>query len=91
MLDLRPVTTLADYFVICTGETERQVGAILEEIREKLKEAGLSPFNIEGEPDSGWVLMDYGSVVAHIFLPAQRDYYELEELWKDATMVVRIQ
>jgi ribosome-associated protein len=90
-LDIRPISLLADYFVICSGETERQVKAIVDEITEKGKEDGVRPLHIEGAPPSGWVLVDYGDVIVHVFAPAVRDYYQLEKLWSDASMVVRIQ
>ncbi|HIC93281.1 MAG TPA: ribosome silencing factor [Anaerolineae bacterium] len=90
LLDIRPVSLLADYFVICSGETERQIKAILDEVLERTKRAKVLPLHIEGEPPSGWVLMDYGSVIVHIFAPAERDYYRLEELWSDAPVVVKV-
>ncbi len=92
LLDIRRVSLLADYFVICNGAGERQVKAILDEILEKVKkEAGVIPLNVEGVPSSGWVLVDYGSVIVHIFAPSLREYYSLEKLWSEATMVVRVQ
>ena len=91
MLDLRAVSLLADYFVICSGESERQVKAIVGEITEKMKEEGVRPLHIEGDSSSGWVLVDYGGVIVHVFAPTMRDYYQLEELWSDASIVVRMQ
>ena len=92
MLDIRRVSLLADYFVICSGDSERQVRAIVGEILEKVKmEARIVPLNVEGGPSSGWVLVDYGSVIVHIFAPSLREYYSLEKLWSEATMVVRVQ
>ena len=91
LLDLRSVSLLADYFVICSGESERQVKAILDEITEKIKGEGVRPLHIEGGSSSGWLLVDYGSVIVHVFLPVVRDYYQLEKLWRDASVVVRMQ
>ncbi len=92
MLDIRRVSLLADYFVICSGASERQLRAIVDEILEKVKkEAGVVPLNVEGVPSSGWVLVDYGGVIVHIFAPSLREYYSLEKLWSGATMVVRVQ
>ena len=92
MLDILRVSLLADYFVICSGASERQVGAIVDEILEKMKkEAGIVPLNVEGVSSSGWVLVDYGNVIVHIFAPSLREYYSLEKLWSKATMVVRMQ
>ena len=92
LLDIRRVSLLTDYFVICSGASERQVRAIADEILEKMKkETGVIPLNVEGVPSSGWVLVDYGGVVVHIFAPSLREYYSLEKLWSEATMVVRVQ
>jgi ribosome-associated protein len=92
LLDIRRVSLLADYFVICSGASERQVRAIMDEILEKMKkEAGIIPLNVEGVPSSGWVLVDYGGVIVHIFAPRLREYYSLEKLWGEARMVVRVQ
>ncbi len=91
MLDIRPISPLADYFVICSGNSERQVKALVEEISLRMKEEQTIPLHIEGVPSSGWVLMDYGAVIVHIFAPAEREYYQLEKLWGKATTVVRIQ
>jgi ribosome-associated protein len=91
-LDIRRVSLLADYFVICSGASERQLRAIVDEVLEKMKkEAGIIPLNVEGVPSSGWVLVDYGGVIVHIFAPSLREYYSLEKLWSEATMVVRMQ
>lgn len=91
LLDVRSVSLLADYFIICSGGTERQVKAIFDNILESAQNSGLKPLQIEGAPPSGWMLLDYGRIIVHVFLPAQRDYYQLEELWSDASLVVRIQ
>jgi len=91
LLDLRSISLLADYFVICSGESERQVKAIAGEVAEKIKEEGIRPLHIEGESSSGWLLVDYGSVIVHVFAPVMRGYYQLGKLWSDATVVVRIQ
>jgi len=91
MLDTRQVCSFADYFVICSGESTRQIEAIWQEIREKLKRGGVVPSHIEGAADSGWILLDLGEVVVHIFSPSQRDYYQLDDLWHKAIPVVRIQ
>jgi ribosome-associated protein len=88
---LRSISLLADYFVICSGESERQIRAIVDEVTEKTKEDRVRPLHIEGDPPSGWVLVDYGSVIIHVFAPVVRVYYQLEKLWSDALVVVRIQ
>lgn len=90
-MDISSISLLADYFVICSGDSERQIQAIVDEILERMKEDGLRPLHIEGDTPSGWVLMDYGDVIVHIFAPEVRSYYELEKLWSNATLIVRIQ
>jgi ribosome-associated protein len=91
MLDLRKLNTIADYFVICSAESDRQLKAILEAIDETLaKELDRHP-RAEGTAESGWILLDYGDVVVHIFSAAMRDYYRLERLWSKATPVVVVQ
>ena len=90
VLDTRPVSSVADYFVIATVDSERQAKAIIEEIEKQMKASRVRPLGIDGEAESGWVLMDYGDVIVHIFDPGTRDYYQLEELWSGAPTVVRI-
>lgn len=91
MLDTRPVSFIADYFVIATGESERQLKAIAGEIQKHLKKHARLPLGVEGTPASGWVLLDYGSVIVHLFSAALRDFYRLEKLWEHAPVVVRMQ
>lgn len=90
MLDMRGVTLLADYYILCEGSSNRQIRAISDELLEKLKRGGSRLAVVEGTPESGWVLIDFGSVITHILSPEQRAYYQLEELWRDAPMVVRV-
>ncbi len=91
LLDLRDVSLIADYFVICNGTSDRQIKAIVDDIRETLhREEKLKPLQMEGTPDSGWVLLDYGSVVVHVFSPELREYYRLEKIWSQAIPVLRI-
>jgi ribosome-associated protein len=87
VLDVREVTTLADYFVICSGVTSRQVKAIADEIDFRLSAERVFPHHIEGFPDCHWVLMDYGDIVVHIFDEETREYYDLDGLWGDAPKV----
>ena len=91
LLDMEGVSLLADYFVLCNAESTPQFRAILEEVEKRVKAAGGRRLHVEGEAGSGWVLLDYGAVVVHIFDPELRAYYKLEELWKKARLVVRIQ
>jgi ribosome-associated protein len=88
ILDLRPVCTYTDFFVLCTGRNPRQTSAILDEVRGRLKrEHGLLPRSVEGAAQGNWVLADYLDVVLHVFTPETRGYYGLEELWGDMPSV----
>lgn len=91
MLDMREVCTFADYFVVCSGGSERQVKAVADAIDEALSREGAKNHRSEGGVESGWLLMDYGDVIIHIFDSTQREYYKLEKLWGKATPLVRIQ
>lgn len=92
LLDLQQVSLLADYFVICSGGSERQIQAIHDDIaRAVRREDPRRRVKVEGEAECGWVLMDFGDVVAHIFGPDEREYYRLEQFWSEARPVVRIQ
>jgi ribosome-associated protein len=84
-LDLRGMIGYTDYFVICSGRTERQTKAIHDAIYEGLKSAhGRLPERVEGLPGARWILMDYLDVVVHVFVPDTREYYRLEQLWGEA-------
>lgn len=91
MLDMQDVSLLADYFVLCSAASPPQFKAIVDEVEKSVKEAGGRHRHAEGEPESGWVLLDFGSVVVHVFGPEVRAYYDLEGLWKQARLVVRVQ
>ncbi len=91
LLDLGGLTTLADAFVICSGGSERQISAIADGIIEGLKDERVKPIGREGTSESHWVLVDYGSVIVHVFTPPERDYYQLEKHWGEARVVVRVQ
>jgi ribosome-associated protein len=82
MVDLRGRTTIADYFVICDGETDRQLRAIADEMMDRARHEGVRPLAVDGYDEAaGWILLDFDSVVAHVFLPGERAYYDLESLW----------
>jgi ribosome-associated protein len=81
-LDIRQKSTIADYFVICEGDTDRQVRAITDSIVERAKASGIRPLRTSGYDDGSWVVLDYASVIVHVFLPGERSYYDLEALWK---------
>ena len=81
-LDIRKKSSIADYFVICEGDTDRQVRAIVDSIVEKGKANGVRPLRVSGYEDGSWVVLDYASVIVHVFLPGERSYYDLESLWR---------
>ena len=83
-LEVRDKTTVADYFVICEGETDRQVRAIADAMLESARDAGIRALRVDGYEDASWVLLDFDSVIAHVFLPGERSYYDLESLWSAA-------
>ena len=91
LLDARGVCSFADYFVICSGETNRQIQAIYEEVGSILKKEAILPHHHEGTVDSGWLLLDFADVIVHIFSPFEREYYQLDKLWSQAIPIVRIQ
>jgi ribosome-associated protein len=90
LLDTRDVCSFTDYFVICTGESKRQLKAIIEAITETLKKEKILPLHEEGTSDSGWILLDYSDVIVHVFGSFERDYYQLEKLWEKACTKVRV-
>lgn len=87
VLDVHEQFVITDFFVICSGASVRQVRTIAEEIGARLKEKGCSPLRTEGERESRWVLLDYGEFVVHVFGDEEREFYDLERLWKDAPRV----
>ncbi len=93
ILDLTEVTTFTDYFVLCTAGSRRQLDALQSAIREALKQEDVRQLavNVEGDPESGWILIDYNSVIVHLFTDEMRDFYRLEDLWKNARVVAHIQ
>lgn len=91
LLELGELTTIADAFVICSGGSERQIAAIADGIAEVLRDEGTKPIGREGTAESHWVLLDYGSVIVHVFTPPERDYYGLETHWSGARTVIRVQ
>jgi ribosome-associated protein len=92
VLDIRDLSTISDYFVICSGENERQLRAIARDVREGLEDVGHSPRRSdEGSTASGWLLLDYGDVILHVLDVDQRDFYRLEQLWADAPTLLAIE
>lgn len=92
VLDIHNQAIFADYFVICSGESEPQIRALSQAVLGNAKQLGdRMPKGVEGEPVDGWVLVDFGDVVVHLFSPAKRSYYDLESLWYKARVVTRVQ
>jgi ribosome-associated protein len=87
VLDLRDVSSFADFFVICSGANSRQIQAITDEIELRLKKRGELANSIEGYSNAEWILMDYGDYLIHVFSEKARTYYDLERLWRDARVV----
>jgi len=90
MLRTAEVTTMADYFVICSGRSDRQVQVLGHAIVEELRKEGIRPLGVEGRGAARWILLDYGSVIVHVFAAEEREYYGLERFWSNATQVVRV-
>jgi nicotinate-nucleotide adenylyltransferase len=90
LLDVRGQTTMTDYFVICSGASDRQLGAIADGIIEGLGTDGVRPLSREGEPSSHWVLLDFGGVIVHVMSVPERDFYQLERLWSRASLLLHV-
>ena len=87
VLDVHSVSSVSDYFLVCSGKSGTHLTTIVDSIRQTLKEHEVRPLHAEGTPDSGWILLDYGDVLMHVFLEDTRAYYALERLWGDAPSV----
>jgi len=91
LLDLRAIPTFAEFFVILTGETRRHLDGLAQELDQVLTAAGAQLHHREGSPETGWVLLDFGNLVIHLFGPEERDFYQLDRLWAQAVTLLRIQ
>jgi ribosome-associated protein len=91
LLDVSELTSMADYFVICSGGSERQLGAIADGITGKLRDEGVRPIGREGGSNSHWTLLDFGAVIVHVFAVPEREYYQIERYWAKAKTIVRVQ
>ena len=90
MLDIRRLTGFADYFVIMSAESRRQLEALQEDLVKALKDSGVFLHHREGTSQAGWILLDYSDVIIHLFGTEERDYYRLDQLWSGAAQVVRV-
>jgi ribosome-associated protein len=91
LLEIGRLTSMADYFVICSGASERQLGAVADGIIEGLREQGVRPIGREGAGSAHWLLIDFGAVVVHVMAQPERDFYQLERLWAEAPLLLRLQ
>ena len=87
VLDMADASSITDYFLICSGGSERQVQAIADAIDEQFKQAGITSLGVEGYREGHWILMDYGDVIVHVFSQETRDFYDLERLWANAPKI----
>jgi len=91
LLDIQGLAPFADYFVLCSGTSNRMLQALADEAIEKVKSKYRFRARIEGEPQDGWMLVDFGDVILHLFSPDRRNYYRLEELWSQGKVIVHLQ
>ena len=87
IIDISEVSVLADYFLIASGNSKNQVQALIDNVEEKLGQAGITPKNIEGYQTGNWVLMDYGDLIVHVFDRQNRLFYDLERIWRDGKKI----
>ena len=88
VMNVKALSSFTDYFIICSGTSDRQVKAIASWLEETLKKAGMAPLGIEGKQGGQWVLMDYGDIIIHIFYDSVREFYDIERLWSEAPKMI---
>ncbi len=91
MLDLKDIASFTDYFVICNGTSDRMLDALAKAVLDDMREQHKKKGRMEGEARDGWLVVDYGDVVLHLFSPDQRAYYQLEELWNEGKVLLKVQ
>ncbi|HZW03348.1 MAG TPA: ribosome silencing factor [Anaerolineaceae bacterium] len=91
LIDLQGVASFADYFIITTGTSDRMLNSLAKSVIEKAKTDYELRGTAEGQPEYGWVVVDLGDIIVHLFSPEQRDYYQLEELWQEGRVLLRLQ
>jgi ribosome-associated protein len=91
LLELKDIASFTDYFVICNGTTDRMLNALADAVVDDMREQYKKRGRIEGEARGGWLIVDYGDVVVHLFSPDQRGYYNLEELWNEGKVLLKVQ
>ncbi len=87
IVKIEEISSLADYFVFATGTSNTHVNALADEVEMQLKKIGIMPDHIEGYRSNSWVLLDYGTVIVHVFTPDSREFYDLDRLWQDGQLV----
>jgi ribosome-associated protein len=91
LIDINKMAAFTDYFIICTGTSDRMLDALVDSVVLSVNEKHKIKGRIEGKSHSGWMVIDYGSILVHLFSPDQRDYYKLEELWQDGKIILHVQ
>ena len=91
LLDIKDIASFTDYFVICNGTSDRMLDALAKGVMEALKKKTKKKSRVEGKSPDGWLVLDYGDVVVHLFSPDQREHYDLEELWSDGKVLLKVQ
>jgi ribosome-associated protein len=91
LLDLKEIASFTDYFVVCNGTSDRMLDALAKSVVDEMRSQHKKKGRVEGEARDGWLVVDYGDVVVHLFSPDQRDYYQLEELWSEGKILLRLQ
>jgi ribosome-associated protein len=91
LIDLQEIAIFADYFVICSGSTDRMIQALVDAAIDEVKKEYHINARVEGQSEDGWMLVDYGEIILHIFSPQRRDYYRLEELWSNGKVLLHVQ
>jgi ribosome-associated protein len=91
LIDLHDIAIFADYFVICSGSTNRMIQALVDSAIDQVKKEYRINARVEGQAEDGWMLVDYGDIILHIFSPQRRDYYRLEELWSEGKVLLHVQ
>lgn len=90
-MDLKEIASFTDYFVICTGTSDRMLDALAKSVMEEIRKKHRKKGRLEGNSRDGWLLLDYGDVIVHLFSPDQRDFYDIEELWAEGKVILRLQ
>ena len=91
LIDLQDIAIFADYFVICSGSTDRMIQALVDSAIDQIKKEFRINARVEGQSEDGWMLVDFGDIILHIFSPQRRDYYRLEELWSEGKVLLHVQ